>query len=535
MNVSESRKSSIPSDAKTLKLADGTKVPLANSRAHLDAQPGPPPTEGNYGIVLDNKFIAVDVDRPDLESELPSLPETWMQQTRRGWHYLYRVPEGLDLHNKKFNSGDIKARGYIVGPGSKVGDHTYSRTNDLEPAPAPEWLIEVLRQKEVNAASPAEEREGIPEGEHDEFIHRLASWLRGTCALQPDTIKRVLAEGPTAALLGGRPEDPYTEADFERIAKSVGKYEAERLENIFNTQGWPCAADLTLAGPPKEWWVYGFVPKGELVGVYGPGAAGKSTWGSWLASEVTKRGSRFAFMGVEEPFERFAWRSLLTGAVPELMFAIPDASRVKIPNDKKALSEALKALQIEVLYIDSIYTHFDGSEGLMTSERARKCLGALAEIAMTEKITIVYVFHENKGGAYSGSTEMKDVPRALLHATREPGGPMKLRSIKNNLKDVEYALEFNAHEVACADPFTGEVQQEFQEDGTLATLNVRVIQSVTKVGLPPTSVTLDDIEDPLETLAEFERDYPGLSVRTVAEKLGWSKSKVAQYRQILSN
>ena len=191
----------IPSDAKTFPLAQGTKVPKAGSKGHHEAQPGGP-LEGNYGISLDDQFIVVDVDDPSTFKPPQALPDTWAQSTRRGHHLLYTVPKGLSLHNRKLPGADIKARGYIVGPGSTVSGHEYTLAGDRSPVPAPAWLIEFLATPVPLSRGEAEEQEGIPEGEHDEYLHKLASWLRGRYGLTPDTIARVLAQGPAAALLG---------------------------------------------------------------------------------------------------------------------------------------------------------------------------------------------------------------------------------------------------------------------------------------------------------------------------------------------
>jgi KaiC/GvpD/RAD55 family RecA-like ATPase len=382
----------------------------------------------------------------------------------------------------------------------------------------------------VGLGGGGEERDGIPEGEHDEYLHKLASWHRGRYGLNAEAIARVLSEGPAAVLLGGRPEDPYTPKDFERIAKSVAKYEAEIDADLLNPSGWRSAADLEFAGPPREWWVHGFVPKGELVMVYGPGAAGKSTWGSWLASQCTRRGGRFAFVGVEEPFERFAWRALLTGATAELLHEVPTAGSLSFPKHIKALSEAVEALDVDLVYFDSIYAHFDDLGGLNAAERARKCLSPLAEMAQKLSITVVGVFHENKLGQYLGSTEMRNVGRVMLHATREDGGPMRLSVSKTNFRKPTHSLTFWGRDVALSDPSSGEVQLEVNERGEVVPEIITIVGKVEKVGAPLTHVDVDELETPaIEKVHGLLLEQPNLSYGEIAKILDLPIGTVRAY------
>src|SRR6202163_464260 len=149
----------IPKNSFVLALKPGEKVPdpVKNPRGTKEAQPVKPRwrPSGSYGIRLDGQYIVIDIDcdNPDREAFEASLPPTWSRRTARkdvvGMHYLYRVPEGYTGSGKRVWLGqdgnriaDIKAKGYIVGPGSVVGDRCYTMVCTMEPTDAPEWLLD---------------------------------------------------------------------------------------------------------------------------------------------------------------------------------------------------------------------------------------------------------------------------------------------------------------------------------------------------------------------------------------------------------
>lgn len=138
----------IPRGARIFPLKPGTKRPrdVGYQRKAIVAPKGRP--EGNYGILLECKYLVVDidVDHPEREAFEASLPSTWSQRTSRidciGMHYLYRLPEGFKGRNSKYLASDgtriadLKCNGFIVGPGSQINGNTYTMINRMEPV----WL-----------------------------------------------------------------------------------------------------------------------------------------------------------------------------------------------------------------------------------------------------------------------------------------------------------------------------------------------------------------------------------------------------------
>ena len=136
----------IPKGAKIFPLKAEGKLPKYagwQENAVAVDQPGHP--KGNYGILLDNMFLVVDidVDHPERAAFEASLPSTWTQRTGRtscvGVHYLYKVPADFKGKNTVYKASDgtriadIKCNGFIVGPGSVINGNPYYMINEMEP------------------------------------------------------------------------------------------------------------------------------------------------------------------------------------------------------------------------------------------------------------------------------------------------------------------------------------------------------------------------------------------------------------------
>ncbi len=130
----------------------------------------------NIGIVTGepSKIFVVDQDdRDDGDRSMQSLidrfgplPMTVTQKTGNGKHYIFKLPEGVDIRNsqKQLGSGiDIRGTGgYIVAAPSKhANGRNYELFDNLELkheniAEAPSWLIDMVKNKSKSSASKTE-------------------------------------------------------------------------------------------------------------------------------------------------------------------------------------------------------------------------------------------------------------------------------------------------------------------------------------------------------------------------------------------
>jgi hypothetical protein len=460
----------LPPGAKIFPLIPNKKY-ATGGRGHLDAMfpeqamliPGP---NASYGVVLDrgSGFILCDLDvdgQQALVGEM--LKVTWAQKTRRGVHFLFKAPDGWTggrncywiVDDKRV--GDIKCHGYCVGPESTVDDYVYHRLNDLDPAPAPQWVLDALTSAE--AVEPSTEYERIPAGQRDTMMTKLAGSMRRQ-NYGEDAIRAMLWAIATSGVVEQPLVDPWTVKDAARIAKSAVNWQPE-IE-IGRISPGLSADDINLVGANMEWLMEDFVPRGQLVTFYGDGGCGKSTWGSWLAAEVTKAGGLFVFAGIEEPFQLFARRACAGGAVRSRLVPLKDPIKIVFPDAADELEEFLGKFEAACLWLDAIYTHFDSKDTRNAAERARTVMGCLAEIAQRTRTTIMCGTHENKAGEYLGSVEMKNVARCLLHARRNEGEPMTLLVEKSNFRKPKTVATFIGREVLARDDVLELTQYEIR-------------------------------------------------------------------------
>jgi hypothetical protein len=532
----------IPKDARLLNLRENSKVP-ASSHGHHDALPQDKfvQTGNNVGIALDGQYLLVDIDdwsnraAVDLAEEILSLnPPPWGQKTPHGNHYLFSVPPGWkgtnvtlkDDSDKPF--GDLKSLGYLVAPGSIVNGCTYEVIDAVEPPPAPQWLLDKATRPPAQEKGKVEERAGIPYGEHDAFLVRMAGWLRGTEGLSASSIKAALEMGPLALLEGTDETRPYTDKDFERIARSAVRWQAKRVESLDLVHpSLQLASDIELVGEPIRWIVRGFVPQGELVLMYGPGGIGKSSFASWLNAEVNRLGLTFAYCGTEEPPARFFGRSVLAGAKRGMSYNVKNPGAIKFPRDADLIRELILESKVNVLYMDSIYSHFEHQEGQNAAEKARAALAPLLEIAHETGCTIFGVFHTNKAGAFLGSTEMENVARCLLEAKRAPKETcLKVRVHKTNLYNPNKAMRLEGRDEIFRDE-QGNVQMEIDETGAAIPLMIVVptrIADVDDEPEAPMEFDQDDLTDPEASTKERVQAYleenPNTTNQRIADDLG---------------
>ncbi|MGH7747410.1 MAG: AAA family ATPase, partial [Candidatus Dormibacteria bacterium] len=392
--------------------------------------------------------MCVDVDRVDLAVDL-DLPETWHQKTPRGRHFLYRW-DGV-AHNKPMPWGDIRAAGYIVGSGSVVGGTPYTYEGGT-PQNAPTWLAEALAG--IPEGSPRaviqEPRESaaIPYGQHDTFLHRFASWLRGQWGLSEEAIREALAGLHSAGILEGEGNQraPFGERDFARIARSAARYEASGPQAYGHYRSGAEVAGASLT----EWILPGFVPSDMLTIMYGGAKVGKSSWGSWLTARLSLRGAHTLWVASgEETFEVFVQRVREgRGDLAKVWEFLPTAWDLTEPNFGR-LETAINGIGgIKLVWIDALYSHFGASRnGENEAQRARDRLTRLADLARRLKVAIIAVTHENKQGSILGSVELRNVARSLLRARRRRIGPLLIEQRGSNLWQPDYALSHEGYEV----------------------------------------------------------------------------------------
>lgn len=492
----------------------------------------------NYGIVLDGSFALFDIDRPDLMDIVPE--PTWCQQTKKGFHYIYSLcPDDYPemLHNAKLRNakgeiyGDLKCKGYFVGPGSIVDGYTYKVINDRPFAGIPDALFEQMEKRpSVSVKSPS--AKGVPTGSHDSFLTSLGGWLRGQAALEAPAIKEVL-RGAVQVLEGVDESDPYTESDLDRIARSAASYDPVfHIAEDFDGGSVRRLSSLRLWQPTQSWLIKDFLPMGTLSLVFGEGGIGKSTLGSYVCRNAALRGYSSGFCVMEENAELFGARMLFEGGFGEdALYRTMELPRgLMFPRDLEIVRELIEQEKIDVLYFDSIYSHFDPAIQGNEATRARLALGGLAKLAQEMGTAVIGLFHENKAGQFLGSVEMRNVCRSLVHATQDKKTKqLKLKVVKSNYEIPEYSLICLARKFVLRDQ-VGEAWEREDEEGEIIEREAFGITDLVKLEDGDDTYVIE-VDQDFETLREYIERNPSHGERKVHESTGISLRKIRFYKQ----
>lgn len=126
-----------------------------------DDTPPAPPDVADAACGLDTLcLLAAAVGEP-----MPANTMT-VRTGRGGYHLIYRMPRGVELHNTAGTLGwliDTRgAGGYIVGPGSTVEGRTYEVIDWSAPAEVPAWIVQRLTEQRAKTASHGGAGEPLP-------------------------------------------------------------------------------------------------------------------------------------------------------------------------------------------------------------------------------------------------------------------------------------------------------------------------------------------------------------------------------------
>jgi hypothetical protein len=373
-----------------------------------------------------------------------------------------------------------------------------------------------------------QDREGVPYGQHREAVLKLAWTLRRVQGLTVEAALPLLQTFCESALLDYDRSKPFTDRDLRGMLEGV---EAHVAAAITEKQADTSTIDATeVAYVPTEWLLDGFVAKGELTLLYGDGGIGKSSYFSWLAAHVTNMGMRFGFIGVEEPFSRFAARAHVQGADRTRLFGFRQQPDIKL-NNLELVEKFIRERELDVLYFDSIMTHFNQVRQGNAATDARDNLGPLARIAEFTRCTIVGTFHTNKEGDYSGSTEKSNVSRTFLEAKSlgDSGDKFTVRVDKSNFQKPDYKLVFRRSSLEIRHHATGDVLYDIIHTPSGIVRRPATVPFLQQLdSVPESTFTLGDAvggsghDEEIRALLTTE---PGLSANKIIERLGVSQGK----------
>lgn len=162
----------------------------------------------------------------DLGLDFEELCETYSVHTPSGGDHLYfRPPEGVRIGSRPLAPGiDVRAwGGQVVAAGSRNGRGAYEVLRELPVAELPAALVQRLNSggAEPRSSSAPPIPEVIPQGERETTLVSMAGSMRRR-GMSPEAILAALEVENDARCV-----PPVEQADLERIAHSVGRYEPE--------------------------------------------------------------------------------------------------------------------------------------------------------------------------------------------------------------------------------------------------------------------------------------------------------------------
>jgi Bifunctional DNA primase/polymerase, N-terminal/AAA domain/Primase C terminal 1 (PriCT-1) len=218
-----------------------------------------------------------------------------------GRHLFFKLPPGESLPSAKPWPGiDIKADGgYVVAcPSVHPSGVMYRWVKGLEPdrlplAPAPDWLLEILRTRKTQAISTPD-----PVASHSSGVFLDGSRNASLTSLAGTMQRRGMSpEGILAALTvenEARCRPPLSESEVSAIVQSVARYAPDpeatpppSPEVLYRFPLMDITGALDEDPPEVSWLLDGWIARGDCALIAGPPGAGKS----WITLDIALAGS----------------------------------------------------------------------------------------------------------------------------------------------------------------------------------------------------------------------------------------------------
>lgn len=413
-------------------------------------------------------LVVLDEDEPGA-LDLLDLPETFLVKTGGGRHAYFRA-NGVMIKNKTqaWPGIDVRAEGgYVVGPGSTHENGTiYEVLDSRDPAPLPAHIERQLADEPISSGGGEieidltgyRERFELPdvirEGERNETLFRYACSLvgRGVRDHEALTLLKDAYDRCDAPYRDESPERMLKRATREYGAAQGGDNGARRVRVTWAE---------SIEPEPVVWaWTddqgQGRIPAGTLAIAAGREGTGKSSFGMWLAAQITTgklpgnfhgKPRRVLYVAVED-----SWKHTL---VPRLLAAGADLSKIgrldvvaddgeeltmSLPADNGALETAIRDHDVALVVLDPLMSAIAGKIDTHREREVRSALDPLAKIADRTGAIVLGIAHFNKGSGsdaanlITGSGAFKNVPRSVFGFARDDGdGSRVMTQVKNSL------------------------------------------------------------------------------------------------------
>jgi hypothetical protein len=302
----------------------------------------------------------------------------------------------------------------------------------------------------------------IPEGQRHSKLVSLAGTMRRR-GMEPEEILAALR-----AVNERRCQPPYSDGELAEIAHSMASYQpAEEPQAKATPPPGPAQLiALSRVAPERiEWLWAGRIPRGKIGVLDGDPSLGKSTITLDLAARVsTGRPMPDGTPGLTGGVVLLSAEDGLADTIqPRLAAAGADLSRIvaltaigddrlpELPEDVKAIEEAIEGAKAVLCVVDPLMAYLSGDVNAHRDQHVRRALAPLARMAERTRAAVLVVRHLNKGATNlnplhrgGGSIGIIGAARAGLLAARDPDDPERrvLALTKSNLGKAMPALGY---------------------------------------------------------------------------------------------
>lgn len=397
-------------------------------------------------------IIVLD-DDGGLNLETHPIPKTWTARTPRGGtHYYFKWQACLDdkisTKTELFQKVDVRGNGgYVVHYGFR------SPTTTTPLANPPQWLIDLLPNKEQTQKSAILKLEEAKEGNRNDTLFKAASSLRGR-GLPYEEIYRLLK--PQADELN------YPDSELQVLCASACKYKP-RISNI-DTDDSICQLSTVLSETLKTEWIVNptLISRQSITFIVGLPEARKtwilmdlalsiSTGTKWLGQFECKK-NKVIYLDQERSrastIERF--NQLLTGRelqskdLDDTLLLKPQ-SRVKLNLEQsfESFSRVCDKFKPDIVLIDSFKKIHSSNE--LSSQDMQSLFTKIEELKDRFSCSFVFIHHEPKGVIQkrkenfevratdaSGTVDLQQTAEHFFNVVDDQTGSM-LYHTKNNL------------------------------------------------------------------------------------------------------
>lgn len=412
----------------------------------------------NVGIATGGGLVVLDIDGPDGETALRELEridgrvtDTLEARTGKGRH-LYLACDGVDIRNSAGRVGkhlDVRGEGgYVVAPPSlhESGARYAFRDASKSAARLPVKWAERIAAPPPPAPgdAPPEMPDRIPQGGRNDAFTRLAGYLQRK-GLDPAAIEAALMVENAK-----RCHPQMTAAEVSRIVSSVGRYTPADPYVAQTVPASPLASRLTrldlaellsVEPDPPAWVWNGYLEEGTVGMIHSDGGLGKSLLTMGLAAAITSGGAYFMgrptcagnvlILDGENPAREIHRRLTafgFTSAEERLGYIRVEEPVLGYPGStEELLGPLIEAHKARLIIFDSLRALWAGDENETTE--VRPMFTALRRVAEELGCAFLVVHHDNKGGGYSGSTDLHNSLDSRLHLHR-PAPSGKEREIR---------------------------------------------------------------------------------------------------------